>query len=194
MSEVRDAETLKIVAPRRPGPAPKFAPHVIACLATCWMLTRAPAGKRLAQMLATVVPLCAATTTSSQDDEAALLVSMSSASIDRHLAPERDRLVVRGRSHTKPGTLLKSQIPTRTWAEWSEDIAGFVEIDLVGHEGGKSGEFCFTLTSPTSPRAGPSTSRSRTRRPSGCSRPSNTSLPSSPIGFSGSTVTTAASS
>jgi hypothetical protein len=81
------------------------------------------------------------------DDEAALLVSMSPASIDRHLASERDRLVSRGRSHTKPGTLLKSQIPIRTWADWNEDSPGFVEIDLVGHEGGNSsGEFCFTLT------------------------------------------------
>ena len=36
----------------------------------------------------------------------------------------------RGRSHTKPGSLLKSQIPVRTWAEWDEAIPGFVEIDL----------------------------------------------------------------
>jgi hypothetical protein len=31
--------------------------------------------------------------------------------------------------------------------QWSENMPGFVEIDLVGHEGGNSsGEFCFTLT------------------------------------------------
>ena len=56
-------------------------------------------------------------------------------------------MVPRGRSHTKPGTLLKSQIPIRTWSEWDEGRPGFVEIDLVGHEGGNPlGEFCFTLT------------------------------------------------
>lgn len=56
-------------------------------------------------------------------------------------------LGIRGRSHTKPGSLLKSQIPVRTWAEWDDERPGFVEIDLVGHEGGNSsGEFCFTLT------------------------------------------------
>jgi hypothetical protein len=144
---LRDAATLKMVVPRRARP-PKFAPHVIACLVTCWMLTRAPAGKRLAPMLEVVVPLLRRDgDIVLSDDEAALLVSMSPASIDRHLAPERDRLVARGRSHTKPGTLLKSQIPIRTWADWSEDAPGFVEIDLVGHEGGNSsGEFCFTLT------------------------------------------------
>jgi hypothetical protein len=144
---LRSAGTLKIVKPRR-ARAPKFPAQVISCLATCWMLTRAPAGKRLAPMLATVVPLLRRDgDIVLDDDEAALLVSMSPASIDRHLAPERDKLVSRGRSHTKPGTLLKSQIPIRTWAEWTEDVPGFVEIDLVGHEGGNaSGEFCFTLT------------------------------------------------
>jgi len=144
---LRDAGTLKVVGPRR-ARAPKFAPHVVSCLATCWMLTRAPAGKRLAPMLEVVVPLLRRDgDIVLSDDEAALLVSMSPASIDRHLASERDRLVSRGRSHTKPGTLLKSQIPIRTWADWDEDVPGFVEIDLVGHEGGNSsGEFCFTLT------------------------------------------------
>jgi hypothetical protein len=34
----------------------------------------------------------------------------------------------------------------RTWAEGDDARPGFVEIDLVGHEGGNSqGEFCFTL-------------------------------------------------
>jgi hypothetical protein len=33
---------------------------------------------------------------------------------------------------------LKSQIPIRTWAEWSEGVPGFVEVDLVTHEGGNS--------------------------------------------------------
>jgi len=144
---LRSAGTIKIVKPRAAHPA-KFGPRVIACLVTCWTLTRTPAGKRLAPMLTTIVPLLRRDgDIELDDDEAALLVSMSAATIDRHLAPERAKLMFRGRSHTKPGTLLKSQIPIRTWAEWTEDLPGFVEIDLVGHEGGNSsGEFCFTLT------------------------------------------------
>ncbi len=112
------------------------------------MLTRTPAGKRLAPMLATIVPLLRRDGDLTMNDaDAALLVSMSAASIDRHLASERAKSFPRGRSHTKPGTLLKSQIPIRTWAQWSENMPGFVEIDLVGREGGNSsGEFCFTLT------------------------------------------------
>jgi hypothetical protein len=144
---LRGAATIKVVAPRADRAA-KFSPAVMAALATCWMLCRCPAGKRLAPMLATIVPLFVRDgDIMLSEAEAALLVAMSAASIDRHLAGERAKLVARGRSHTKPGTLLKSQIPIRTWAEWSEDLPGFVEIDLVGHEGGNSsGEFCFTLT------------------------------------------------
>jgi hypothetical protein len=144
---LRSAGTIKMVRPRAPRSA-KFGPHLVACLVMCWTLTRTPAGKRLAPMLATIVPLLRRDgDIELSDEEAALLISMSAASIDRHLATERAKLTSRGRSHTKPGTLLKSQIPIRTWAEWTEDLPGFVEIDLVGHEGGNSsGEFCFTLT------------------------------------------------
>jgi hypothetical protein len=49
------------------------------------------------------------------DGEAALLVAMSAATIDRRLAGERAKMIVRGRSHTKPGSLLKSQIPIVHW-------------------------------------------------------------------------------
>lgn len=40
-------------------------------------------------------------------------------------------MVPRGRSHTKPGSLLKSQIPVRTWADWDESVPGFVEIEFL---------------------------------------------------------------
>ena len=61
---------------------------------------------------------------------------ISAATIDRRLAGERSKLLSLGRSPTKPGTLMKSQIPIRTWADWYDAVPGFVEIDLVGHEGG----------------------------------------------------------
>jgi hypothetical protein len=48
---------------------------------------------------------------------------------------------------TKPGSLFKSQIPVRTWAEWDEAVPGFVEIDTVFHDGGnRAGGHAFTLT------------------------------------------------
>lgn len=144
---LRQALTPKIVKPK-PGRAPIYTPDLLPALITCWAVLRAPAGKLMAAMLPTLVPMLRRdkelTITDAQAD---LLMSMSPATIDRKLADERKKMLPRGRSHTKPGSLLKSQIPIRTWAEWDDAVPGFVEIDLVGHEGGNaSGEYCFTLT------------------------------------------------
>ena len=72
---------------------------------------RAPAGKRLAPMLGVLVPVLRRDgELDLTDGEAASLVAMSAATIDRRLAGDRAKMVARGRSHTKPGSLLKSQI------------------------------------------------------------------------------------
>jgi hypothetical protein len=106
-----------------------------------------PGGKRLAPMLAELIPLLRRHQELDLDATADLLIGMSAATIDRKLAGARSKLLVRGRSHTKPGSMLKSRIAMRTWADHDEDTPGFVEIDLVGHEGGNPrGRFCFTLT------------------------------------------------
>lgn len=53
----------------------------------------------------------------------------------------------RGLSTTLPGTLLRQQIPIRTYEEWTEDRPGFTEIDLVAHCGGTAaGDYLYTLT------------------------------------------------
>jgi hypothetical protein len=144
---LKEAATLKLVRPRKPRPL-TYGPLIDEALVHVWTLSRYPAGKRLAPMLGVLVPLLVRDADLDVSEaNATLLVAMSAASIERRLTSERARLGLKGRSHTKPGTLLKSQIPIRTWAQWSEDRPGFVEIDLVGHEGGNaSGEFCFTLT------------------------------------------------
>jgi len=70
---------------------------------------------------------------------------MSAATIDRRLQPYRLQLV-RGFGATKPGSLIKSQVPVRTWAPWNEQRIGFLEIDLVAHcEISNRGQYLFTL-------------------------------------------------
>jgi hypothetical protein len=63
------------------------------------------------------------------------LMQISPATMDRLLVGRR-RQVRKSRGFTKPGTLLKHQIPVRTWADWTEDQPGFCELDLVDHSGG----------------------------------------------------------
>ena len=75
------------------------------------------------------------------------LLAISASTIDRLLKPERDRFRLgKGKSGTKPGSLLKKAIPIRTFADWDEAKPGFIEADLVGHDGGiSSGDFAQSL-------------------------------------------------
>ena len=60
---------------------------------------------------------------------------MSTSTIDRLLGASRRTGGRKGLSTTKAGSLLKSSIPIRTFADWTEDQPGFLEIDLVAHCG-----------------------------------------------------------
>jgi hypothetical protein len=75
-----------------------------------------------------------------------LLLRISSASIDRCLRPVRIKRP-HSLSTTKPGSLLKTLIPVRTFTEWDEERPGFLEIDLVAHCGNTTeGQYLNTLT------------------------------------------------
>jgi hypothetical protein len=72
------------------------------------------------------------------------LLALSSATADRLLRPLRHP---NGLTTTKPGRLLKKQIPIRTVTEWNDVQPGFLEADLVAHCGGSlEGAFLYTLT------------------------------------------------
>jgi hypothetical protein len=71
---------------------------------------------------------------------------MSAATADRLLRSQRKR-GQRGLSTTRAGTLLKQQIPIRTFEEWEETRPGFLEADLVAHCGTDiEGGYLYTLT------------------------------------------------
>ncbi len=150
----------RIDRPRRPRER-VYGPEVLPALRRIWAVLDGPAGKRLAPFMAEIVQALERCGELEVTQEVrSKLLAISSATIDRMLAPDRARLKVKGRSGTKPGSMLKRQIPIRTFAEWNEDRPGFCEVDLVGHDGGNSaGEFCHTLdltcvkTGWTEPRA-----------------------------------------
>jgi hypothetical protein len=110
---------------------------VLTALRRIWVVMDCICGKRLAPVLPEMIAVLERHGELQLDPATRQkLGAISAASIDRLLAAERRRLNVRGRSGTKPGTLLKHQIPVRTFAEWDQSQPGFVEIDLVGHDGG----------------------------------------------------------
>lgn len=77
----------------------------------------------------------------------AQLCRMSPSTIDRLLRPWRRLGGRRPFTTTKPGSLLKSSIPIRTFADWQEDGPGFLEIDLVSHCGESAEGFYLTTLS-----------------------------------------------
>lgn len=74
-----------------------------------------------------------------------LLLTISSASLDRHLRAYRVRSG-KGRCGTKPGSMLRNQIPVRT-DNWDISRPGYMEADTVAHCGTSiAGDFVWSLT------------------------------------------------
>ncbi|VUT26916.1 MAG: Integrase core domain protein [Candidatus Methanolliviera sp. GoM_oil] len=147
-----DGQLLRIVvgAPKRKKKRKRprrYDDKVLKVLKKLWFLLDYMCGKRLAPALKNILPLLEKLGEIEVDEETRKkLFSISPATIDRLLSAERKRMRIKGRSHTKPGTLLKNKIPIRTFSDWDEKKPGYLEIDLVGHDGGSaSGEFAFTL-------------------------------------------------
>lgn len=76
------------------------------------------------------------------------LLGMSRPTMGRRIMAHQKKFVKgKGLSATKPGSMLKKHIPIRT-GRWDEDMAGYLEIDLVAHCGGSLlGDFINTLQS-----------------------------------------------
>lgn len=127
--------------------ARRYDEKVQTALVRLWRIMDYICGKRLQPILAELLTVLERHNEFRCDRETRVkLLRISAASIDRLLKPERRKYELRGRSGTKPGTLLKKQIPIRTFADWDEQCPGFVEIDLVAHDGGlAAGDYCQTL-------------------------------------------------
>jgi len=115
-----------------------------------WALSDGLCGKRLAVFLQETIPHLERCGTLAPVAEPALrehLLTVSGSTLDRLLTGTKRQARLKGRSATRPGTLLKHHIPIRTFADWNEATPGFCEIDLVAHDGGAAfGDYCQTLT------------------------------------------------
>ena len=121
--------------------------EVFMVLKKIWIICDYICPKRLAPFLSEIIPVL------ERHGEIKLatkvrekLFQISAATIDRLLANTRKKYRIKGRSTTRPGSLLKKSIPIRTFADWDEKVPGFFEIDLVSHDGGAvRGDFLQSL-------------------------------------------------
>lgn len=106
-----------------------------------------PCGQRLEPILPEMINvLTAFNELAIPNDVAEKLKSIKSDTIDKRLKPYKTKLKRKINSTTKPGSLIKKQIPIRT-VSWNEARIGCCELDLVAHCGDSAqGEFINSLT------------------------------------------------
>ncbi len=110
-----------------------------------WLTANLPCSKRLKVVLPLWLPGYVQEYGDLSAEVTEALIDMSPATMDRLLKPVRVQYKGRGRSTTKPGTLLRKQIPIKT-NQWDESRPGFLEADTVAHCGtSMAGMFAFTI-------------------------------------------------
>jgi hypothetical protein len=129
----------------RPRP-PRYGPAVQEALHLAWLAANRICAKRLVPFLPTLVEALERHGHLQLTPEVRQqLLTISSATADRLLRPYR--VLPRARSMTRAGTLLKKQIPIRTFHGWDDAQPGFLEIDVVAHCGTLyEGSYLSTLT------------------------------------------------
>lgn len=131
----------------RVHPGPERLYEVIApVVRAIWIQAEQPCGKRLAPILRQWLPYYEKRFGSLSGRQRKLVRQVSPASLDRLLAPDRAQSPGRGRCGTKPGGLLKSEIPIRT-GTWDLSRPGYLEADSVAHCGTSlAGDFIWSVT------------------------------------------------
>jgi hypothetical protein len=110
---------------------------VLTALRELWIICDYICPKRLAPYLKEIIPVLEKWREIKLDAKVReKLLRVSAATIDRLLTETRKRSRIKGRSTTRPGSLLKKSIPIRTFTDWDEKVPGFFEVDLVSHDGG----------------------------------------------------------
>ena len=99
-----------------------------------WLSANLPCSKRLKAILPLWLPGYVQSFGSLPPELSQALLTISATTIDRFLNPIRIQYKKRGRTTTKPGTLLRKQIPIKT-NQWDESRPGFLEADTVAHCG-----------------------------------------------------------
>lgn len=129
--------------PKKRGRLSRYnQPAILEPLKQIWLSANLPCSSRLKAIIPLWLPFYPI---SLSEAVKKALLCISQATMDRCLKPVRIKYGKRGRSTTKPGTLLKKHIPIKT-KQWDETRPGFIEADTVAHCGGSlAGEFAYTI-------------------------------------------------
>jgi hypothetical protein len=130
---------------RHPGPEPRYE-MIEPVVRQIWLTAEKPCGKRLVPILEQWLRFYEQQYGRLTGAQRRLLKQVSAATLDRLLAEARREHSGRGRCGTKPGSLLRTEIPIRT-GTWDLNQPGYLEADSVAHCGGTlMGNFIWSLT------------------------------------------------
>lgn len=130
---------------KHPGPEPQYT-SIEPIVREIWLSAEQPCGKRLVPILRQWLPFYQQRHGRLPARQRRLVQQISAATLDRLLAVARAQYPGKGRCGTKPGSLLKSEIPIRT-GTWDLSQPGFLEADSVAHCGASlAGDFIWSLT------------------------------------------------
>lgn len=130
----------------RIGRPPRVQAEDLEVLKQVYIASRYACGRRLVQLLPHWLGYVRRRGVRVSLEQQQRLESFSSATLDRHLRPLRRALGIKGRSGTKPGSLLRTHIPVRS-GPWDVCKPGFLEMDTVAHCGSSiKGPFLWSLT------------------------------------------------
>lgn len=119
---------------------------LLPILKKIWLTTDQMCSKRLKAALKEWLPHFEDTYGVLDDAVRGQMLSMGHSTIDTLLAPVRIEHTRHGKSGTKPGRLLKTQIPVKT-DHWDVTMPGFFEADTVAHCGNSlAGDFVWSIT------------------------------------------------
>jgi hypothetical protein len=138
----------RVAVRRRGARTRRYGPEFQRALLVAWEASGYVCSERLQPFLPELVSLLEQHQHLSVDDATRdLLLQASVSTVERTLAPKRKGLVGRRMAQTKPGTLLRRQIPALVGPWKAEDVPGYLEIDLVSHSGEyAAGTFLYTLS------------------------------------------------
>ena len=135
--------------PEKPHHRRRYGPEVVAALVPLWEASDRLCGKRLQALLPLLVEsLEIHGHLSLEPSVRESLLAMSSATIDRLLAPIRKASGGNGwRRPPRAYSAVRRRVPVRTFKGWEDHRdPGWLEIDLVAHCGGRmQGPFLWTL-------------------------------------------------
>jgi hypothetical protein len=131
---------------KRPGPRSVYQhPELVTTLKRLWFATDQMCSQKLKAAIPLWLPFYEQEHGLVSESVKGKLLQASSSTLDRLLRPFRAEHP-KGRGATKPGTLLKNQIPIKT-SHWDVTRPGFFEADTVAHCGNSmAGDFVNSLT------------------------------------------------